>query len=57
MTVASNGRTTVTTELHAGLGEVTFPVSGGGDTLTVSVPPDASVCIGDAQIGSLELVR
>ena len=49
------GGTTVATRVHPGLGELTFPVKGGGTALTVEVPTGMSVCIGDAQIGTLEL--
>lgn len=52
----SFGRTALTTALHRGLGAVTFRVTGQGAVLTVSVPAGASVCIGDAQIGNLQLV-
>lgn len=50
------GRTTLTAQLHRGLGQVVFPASGGGAVLTVSVPTGAVLCVGDAQVGNLKIL-
>jgi hypothetical protein len=40
-------------QLHEGLGEVYLPMSGGGKEVRVEgLSPDASVCVGDVQVGN-----
>ena len=46
------GRGAREVQLRQGLGEVTFTVEGGGDTVVISgLDPQANICVGDVQVG------